>query len=284
MPAMSSNFSSESARSLFAGAPARETALTTEGAEATLRRYMVEKGLRPGDRLPSEADLCVTMGRSRMLIREALRSLEALGLLEARAGSGWYVRGFDVAAATQIFARSLAFHPRAVLEVMAVRRSAEADTAAALAGRLSEEDLVSLEELADRMNWRAARGQSTAAEDGAFHRQIAVASGNLFLVVLVDLHWAIKGDLFRTNGPPLSAAASKGNAKSHTQIVAALRRGDGSTAAAVMRDHHDAGERRFAKWLESQRDLTPGGEQAIADALAAAMLWPAARAGERARL
>src|SRR5687768_17072603 len=138
MPAMSSILFSESARSLLGGAPARESALTAEGAEASLRRYMVEKGLRPGDRLPSEADLCVTMGRSRMLIREALRSLEALGLLEARAGSGWYVRAFDVAAATQVFARSLAFHPRAVLEVMAVRRSAEADTAAALAGRLSE--------------------------------------------------------------------------------------------------------------------------------------------------
>ncbi|MGH3449593.1 MAG: FadR/GntR family transcriptional regulator, partial [Haloechinothrix sp.] len=60
-------------------------------AEARIRRYIVESALQPGDRLPSEAELAATLGSSRVVIREALGMLEALGVLEARVGSGWFV-------------------------------------------------------------------------------------------------------------------------------------------------------------------------------------------------
>src|SRR5215831_3488571 len=79
-------------------------------AEARLRRYIVEHGLGPGDRLPSEAALATALGNSRVVVREALRALEAVGLLESRAGSGWYLLAFDVGSAARTLARSLAAH------------------------------------------------------------------------------------------------------------------------------------------------------------------------------
>ncbi len=62
---------------------------TPETAEAQVRRYIVQRGLAPGDRLPSEAELATALGSSRLVVREALRALEAVGLLGSRAGSGW---------------------------------------------------------------------------------------------------------------------------------------------------------------------------------------------------
>src|SRR6185295_14623991 len=75
-----------------------------EEVEARVRRYIVEHGLRPGDRLPTEAEWASSLGTSRVVVREALRGLEAIGVIEARAGSGRYLRGFDLATAARAFA------------------------------------------------------------------------------------------------------------------------------------------------------------------------------------
>src|SRR5262245_4165139 len=115
--------------------------------EAFLRSYIVDHGLRPGTRLPSESDLATAAGCGRLAMREALCTLAALGLLEARVGSGWYVRRFDIATVTGVLARSLTFHPRVLLDLLHVRQSIEADIAAALAGRLSPRELAALDDL-----------------------------------------------------------------------------------------------------------------------------------------
>ena len=98
-------------------------------------------------------------------MREALRALDAVGVLEFWAGSGWFVRRFDVAGAARIFAQSLAFHHRALLDLLAVRRAAESRLVGTLVGTLAEADLAALEELADRMRWRAGRGRGVRAEE-----------------------------------------------------------------------------------------------------------------------
>ena len=159
-------------------------ALTEPGApktaEVRLRRYIVEHGLGPGDRLPSEAELAAALGSSRVAVREALRALEAVGLLESRAGSGWYLLGFDVSIAARTFARSLAFHPNILLDLLAVRRSMEADLIAEICDRLSAQDLATLEEVVDRMRLPASRGEPFPAEDAEFtggsSREVAISS------------------------------------------------------------------------------------------------------------
>src|SRR5688500_20288124 len=62
-----------------------------ESLQTQIRKYIIERGLQPGDRLPSEGDLAGALGNSRLIVREALRALEAVGVLESRRGSGWCV-------------------------------------------------------------------------------------------------------------------------------------------------------------------------------------------------
>lgn len=254
---------------------------TLEPAEAHLRRYIVEGGLVPGDRLPSEAELVAVVGSSRIVVREALRSLEALGVIEARAGSGWFVRGFDVSVAARTFARSLAFHPHALLDLFVVRRATEADLYDGIAGHLSDTDLAALDELVDRMRWRAARGAHFPAEDAAFHRHLAAASGNAVALALVDVFWGVMEVLYRRGLPPPAPEMLAGVAESHAAIVDALRRGDGAEAAHALRLSHDEGQRRFAAWRDTLAARPDGtGRDPLDAAVLAAMLWPGMRASQ----
>ncbi len=249
-----------------------------EPAEAQLRRYIVEGGLNPGDRLPSEAELVAVVGSSRVVVREALRSLEALGVLESRAGSGWFVRGFDAEVAARTFARSLAFHPHALLDLLAVRRATEADLYEGMAGHLADGDLAALDELVDRMRWRAARGTHAPAEDAAFHRHLAAASGNAVALALVDVYWGVMEVLYRRGLPPPAPEMLAGVAEAHAAIVDALRRGDGAAAAHALRLSHDEGQRRFAAWRDTLSARPDGtGRDPLDAAVLAAMLWPGMR-------
>ncbi|HVG98204.1 MAG TPA: FCD domain-containing protein [Chloroflexota bacterium] len=256
------------------GAAAREPA----GLQTAIRRYIVEHGLQPGDRLPSEAELAAALGNSRLIVREALRALDAVGVLESRAGSGWFVRRFDVAAAARIFAQSLAFHHRALLDLLAVRRAAESRLVGTLVGTLAEADLAVLEELADRMRWRAGRGEVFAAEDAEFHRRLLACTGNLVALALADLYLNVVREMYqrglpRPEGEELPAAAA-----AHGDIVAALRRGDGAEAARVMDAHHDLSEKRIRAWMERQAGgADAAGAGAVRDAVQAALLWPGPR-------
>ncbi|HEY8744928.1 MAG TPA: FCD domain-containing protein, partial [Chloroflexota bacterium] len=196
-----------------------------ETAEAQIRRYIVEHGLRPGDRLPSEAELTAATGSSRVTVRQVLTSLEALGVLESRAGSGWYVRTFDVSIAVRTFAHALAFHPAVLLDLLAVRTSIEGDLIAGVAGRLSTDDLTALEELVDRMRWRAARGEVFSAEDSEFHRRLIAASGNLVALALVDLYFKLMDALYQQGLPYPQSPALSTVAEAHGAILTALRLG-----------------------------------------------------------
>lgn len=247
--------------------------VATEPAQARLQRLIVERNLQPGDRLPSEAELAVTLGGSRRTAREALRSLEALGLVEGRAGSGWYVRPFEVPAAARAFASSLAFHPRALLDLLRVRRAAEADVAAELAGHLSARDLAALEDLVARMRWRAERGEQFAAEDGEFHRRLLACGGNLVALTLVDLYLHVVDEMYRRGLPTPAAADRPGIAAAHSQILAALRAGGGVAVARETRDHHGQAEQRIRLWMEARGERGAPGA-AAREAVQAALLWP----------
>jgi DNA-binding FadR family transcriptional regulator len=247
-------------------------AASSETAEAQVRRYIVQEGLRPGDRLPSEAELATVLGSSRLVVREALCSLEAVGLIGSRAGSGWFVRPFDVSTAARALAQSLAFHPRALADLLTVRRATESDLVARIAGTLNERDLAALADLVDRMRWRASRGELFVIEDGEFHRRLLASSGNLIALTLVDLHLGVIEEAYSRGLPgpedPQRVAAA------HAEILDALRAGDGPRAAAAMRAHHDSSQERVQAWAAAQADLLAPATNPLNAAVHAALLWP----------
>jgi DNA-binding FadR family transcriptional regulator len=245
-----------------------------EPPETRLRRFIIERGLRPGDRLPGEHDLARAAGGSRVVVRRALHALEAVGLIESRVGSGWYVRAFDVSTASRALGRALAFHPSAVLDLLAVWRPIEAELARTFVARLDTSDLAALEALAGEIQRLAARGRPWWREDSRFHRRFVAATGNLLALTLVDLHWNIKAGLYEAGFPIQEPEDAPAVARAHLDVARALRDRDGERAARLLSAHHEEAERRFRSWLASHPE-GDADEGAYRAALQAALLLPA---------
>jgi DNA-binding FadR family transcriptional regulator len=160
-------------------------ALTDEAIDKI--RAMITSGeLRPGDRLPSEAELGAQLGLSRSSLREAVKALSMINVLDVRRGDGTYVTSLD----PELLADAMSFavhfhHDRSVLHFLAVRRILEPAATALAAAAMSDDDIAGLDALLDELP--AEPGvEELVDNDIEFHRRIARGSGNPVLASLID--------------------------------------------------------------------------------------------------
>lgn len=158
----------------------------TDEAISKIREMIVSGLWRPGDRLPREADLALQLGLSRNSLREAVRALSLVRVLEVRQGNGTYVSSLepDLLLETTSFVTHL-LQEHTVLELFEVRRLLEPAAAALAAVRMDDEGRRMLRVELDRM--LAAGGVEELIDaDMAFHSLIAGAAGNTVLSSLLD--------------------------------------------------------------------------------------------------
>jgi DNA-binding FadR family transcriptional regulator len=136
--------------------------------------------------LPREADLATDLGLSRSSLREAVRALSLVRILDVRQGDGTYVS--SLAADTLLDALSFIVefhHDASVLELLEVRRILEPAASAQAATRITDDALAELEEIQGRSNVDSSV-EDLVKNDLEFHRAIAVASGNSVLASLIE--------------------------------------------------------------------------------------------------
>ena len=195
--------------------------------------------LAPGTRLPTEQALTAELGVSRTVVREAVAALRADGLVVTRRGSGAYVA--DPAAGPFRIAPPRAAALSDILNVMELRLAVEAQAAGLAAERASRKQLVSI-----RAAWRAIddalqRGEGAVAQDFAFHRAIAEATGNdqfpRFLAYLgshVIPRQSVRLDM---DTPAERRLYLERIQVEHARIVTAISDKDVAEARRAMRDH-----------------------------------------------
>ncbi|GLW18424.1 GntR family transcriptional regulator [Streptomyces sp. NBRC 13847] len=220
-------------------------AVTDEAIEK-IKGMIVSGALRPGDRLPKESELAAELGLSRNSLREAVRALSLIRILDVRQGDGTYVTSLDPTLLLEAMSFVVDFHrDDTVLEFLAVRRILEPAATAMAAGRIREEELDALEA---RLN---ALGASPSVEDLVagdleFHRGIVAATGNSVLCSLLE----------GLSGPTIRARVWRGLAQKdavartlaeHRAILGALRDRD-AEAARAWATVHIAG---VEQWLRS---------------------------------
>lgn len=149
-----------------------------------IQELIVGGKLRPGDRLPSERDLGELLQVSRNSIREALRALEVLGIIECRHGGGNYIK-FDISAGI-IEPLSLIFrlHGGSFTDILEVRRSLETEAAALAAERITPAQAEELTGLVDTIR-RTDNENDHIQLDKAFHLKIVEISGNVLLLAFL---------------------------------------------------------------------------------------------------
>ncbi|GHH49007.1 FadR/GntR family transcriptional regulator [Streptomyces candidus] len=221
-------------------------AVTDEAIER-IKAMIVSGALRPGDRLPKESELAAELGLSRNSLREAVRALSLIRILDVRQGDGTYVTSLDPQLLLEAMSFVVDFHrDDTVLEFLAVRRILEPAATAMACGRIGEDELDALEAQL------AALGPETSVEelvaaDLEFHRRIVRASGNSVLCSLLD----------GLSGPATRARIWRGLAREdalgrtlheHRAILGALRDRDTEAARSWATVHIASVER----WLRSR--------------------------------
>lgn len=140
--------------------------------------------LQPGQKLPTEAELVQQLEVSRTVVREAVSQLKSRHLVESRQGSGMYVKAPGVEPLD--FEGLPAAGKNAVIQIAEVRRALEAEVAELAARRRSEDDMQRIRQAEQALVDAVRLGRDGVEEDMAFHRAIAQASGNPFLISTLD--------------------------------------------------------------------------------------------------
>ena len=203
-------------------------------AEQLYSRIVVEKGLRPGEKLPNEVDLAVELGVSRATLREAIRTLAAQGVLEVRRGKGTFVS--ETVEEMDDFGFSSLERIRGQLRDLFELRSIFEPRAAALAcRRATEEELADILACGREVERCIRAGADRARADRAFHAAIVRGTHNEFLVRLLPLiDQAVSAAL--TAGEHQQQLAED-TCRDHALLMEFFRKRDGEGAGYAMAIH-----------------------------------------------
>ena len=192
-----------------------------------------------GDRLPPERDLAEAFGVSRTVVREAVKTLEARGVLETLTGSGVYVRRPDSA----MVSRSLRMYLQLLdqddldLRLAEIRRVLEVEIAALAAARATAEEQQELRRLCQEMRKHAGAPRVLAEMDFQLHLLLAEATRNeLFGVLLTPLIEQLR-EHFVYAWEHYGARPVESVFEQHEAIVAAVETGDAELARCAMAEH-----------------------------------------------
>lgn len=196
--------------------------------------------LGPGARLPTEQELTLTMGVSRAVVREAIAALKADGLVVTRRGSGAYVAATPTASPFRISGQDLD-QLRDVLDVMELRLAVEVEAAALAAQRANRRQISGIKAALRAIDSALQRGDGAVAQDFAFHRAIAEATGNRqfprFLAFLGS-HVIPRQRVRLSTGTAADRRAYLERIqREHARIVAGIAAGDPHEARRAMREH-----------------------------------------------
>ncbi len=196
---------------------------------------LILKKLRPGDKLPSERELAEMLKVSRSSIRDAIRSLELVGLVEPRQGAGTIVREVTSGSVVNSFEDALMRRRELVSELLDFRRMLEPPLAARAATHASEADVSEMEDILQRQYEKQRRGEAAVAEDAEFHYSIALASDNSVVLKVIDILMDLLRES-RERSLQVEGRAQKSLA-GHRRILAAIKRRDAEAARDAMRHH-----------------------------------------------
>lgn len=210
--------------------------LLSRSVQTEIKAYVVENHLRPGDPLPSEAKLAEQLGVSRNSVREAVKSLETLGFLEARVGSGLYVGNFSLDLMLDFLPFDIA-EGLDFAQAFSARQYLELGMAEDLLAGEREGAIRRLKDIMRKWKTATDRKEYLAELDLAFHQTLSDSVGNHVASRLVELLWEVRNRARASGviGYPTDLQALYGR---HLAIVVALEARDMPAYRAAIKEHY----------------------------------------------
>ncbi|MFI7146037.1 FadR/GntR family transcriptional regulator [Nonomuraea sp. NPDC050022] len=218
-------------------------------AQEGVKELILRRGLVAGDPLPTETELMEELQVSRNSVREALKALQAVGIVDIRHGFGMFVGRMSLAGLVD----ELAFHSRITLQdgkshlthLTEIREILEAGLVQRLIDLGSEADLTPVADVMARMESEALVGDVSPETDRLFHDLLYRPLGNPLVSQLLGAFWDVYHQLRDQLGTPDEPPADV--AKRHRDIYTAVQAGDKTAAVAAVFAHFDGVRNRLAR-------------------------------------
>lgn len=218
-------------------------AATTQASTAinAIKDYILQAHLRPGDPLPTESQLCTDLGMSRSSIREAVRTLVALDIVEVRHGHGMFVGQISMRPMVESLVFRGLLKPgddyRALREVVEVRAVLDDSLTEQVITTWRGREDAAIDAVVEEMEKLAASGRTFTDQDHRFHSMLLDALPNQLFGHLTDAFWAVH----MLTVPLLDAPHPEDimrTANAHRAMLEAARAGDPDSYRAAVKEHY----------------------------------------------
>jgi DNA-binding FadR family transcriptional regulator len=228
--------------------PARQRASRAVEVQEAVKELILGRGLAAGDPLPTETELMDELGISRNSVREALKALQAVGIVDIRHGFGMFVGRMTLAGLVD----ELAFHSRMTLQdgrnqlghLIEIREVLESGLVQRLIERHRDANLSAVAAVMARMEAEARAGEVSPEIDRRFHDLLYRPLDNPLVGQLLGAFWDVYHQLRDQLSPPVETPDEV--VRRHRDIYLAVAAGDPAAATAAMRAHFDGVRRRLA--------------------------------------
>ena len=213
-----------------------------------IKRYILEHDLKPGDPLPPEGQLVEDLGVGRSSVREAVKSLQSVGIVEVRQGDGLYVRELNFDPMLEAFIFGMKFDPNTLAELLQIRTWLEVSVIGDAVGHLNTEDLIKLESVLKEWEERVRSGEEYSDLDEAFHQIIYGVLNNQTLMNLFSAFWIafthLENEITHDTDP-------ESVLQFHRSILDAIRTRDPDMTRKQLLQHFDNIKKRIDQHLGS---------------------------------
>ncbi|MFJ5229021.1 FadR/GntR family transcriptional regulator [Kitasatospora sp. NPDC088391] len=214
-----------------------------------IKRYIIDNRLRPGDPLPSEGELCEALAASRSSVREAVKTLDALDIVEVRHGHGTFVGRLSMSALVEGLTFRGLLSPeddfKVLEELVDVREVLERGMAQRILDTLHADHLTELDALVDEMEAGLAAGREVITIDRRFHALLVEPLKNDLISQFSSACW----DVYGIVAPHLQVITKQDEidtVNAHRAVVAAVRGSDAAAFDRAVEAHYRPARRRIA--------------------------------------
>lgn len=215
--------------------PVKRTSIS-EQISGQLKEKMIAGELKPGDKLPSEHELCEMYQVSRTTVRQALANLASLDLIETRFGEGSFVKGVTGGIAMYPLISQTFLSEKSIVEVVEFRQLIEPNVTRLACEKATGEDVAALQEIYCRMEKEKDDLKQFAVLDCEFHNAIARISRNSYIIKIYEI---IADILLHAFSDIVQKRGNEAGLKYHRLVLNAFLEKSPEKAWTAMKEHMD---------------------------------------------
>ena len=208
---------------------------------AEIKNYILAKGLQPGDALPTESQLCTDLGVSRSSVREAVRTLVALDIVEVRHGHGMFVGKVSMRPMVESLLFRGLLNPgddrRGLRDIVEVRITLDNALTEPVTQAWKNRQDPELDQIVEQMDLRAQKGELFTDQDRRFHMRLLEPLDNHLFLHLTEAFWAVHTLTVRLLDGPRSEDMVA-TARAHRDMFRAARAGDAQAYRQATAQHY----------------------------------------------